>query len=254
MSAFGSTIPVTGLLLGFPGKPSRMGKRTIAARQVLSTTANPILFGAPVVINPTTDTYQSVADFVAAGGAFTGSLFAGVAVAEVQTTYGYPYNPGTAILGSFLQGLMAEAMEEGSITVQFQTAATSTQVSQNPIYIRVALNSAYAAAVVGGYELFSDAAVSTTGTASSGSTALTVASGTGIVVGQIVTGTGIAAGTSVAAVTGTAVTLSQNTTAALSTTAVVFASNQVIPGVVARTTYLDTNNIGEITLKNRVAA
>jgi len=73
-------------------------------------------------------------------------------------------------------------------------------------------------------------AATTTGTASSGSTALTVASGTGIVVGQVVTGTGIPdpsqtgnpSWTVVAAVAGTSVTLSQNTTASLSGTAVNF--------------------------------
>jgi hypothetical protein len=63
---------------------------------------------------------------------------------------------------------------------------------------------------------------STTGTASSGSTALTVASGTGIVLGQEVRGTGIPYLTTVAAVAGTAVTLSQKTTGALSGTAVTF--------------------------------
>jgi hypothetical protein len=61
---------------------------------------------------------------------------------------------------------------------------------------------------------------STTGTASSGSTALTVASGTGIVLGQEVRGTGIPYLTTVAAVSGTAVTLSQPTSSALSSTAV----------------------------------
>lgn len=71
---------------------------------------------------------------------------------------------------------------------------------------------------------------SPTGTASSGSTALTVSSGTGIATGQIVTGTGIAdpsqaghpAWTVVEAVSGTSVTLSQNTTAAISGTTVNF--------------------------------
>lgn len=62
----------------------------------------------------------------------------------------------------------------------------------------------------------------TTGTASSGSTALTVASGTGIVNGQLVVGVGIAPATTVANVSGTSVTLSAATTAALSTTAVSF--------------------------------
>lgn len=63
---------------------------------------------------------------------------------------------------------------------------------------------------------------STTGTATSSSTALVVASGTSIVVGQIVVGTGIPWLTTVTAVAGTSVTLSQNTTAPLSSTAVGF--------------------------------
>ena len=65
-------------------------------------------------------------------------------------------------------------------------------------------------------------AAATTGTASSSSTALTVASGTGIAIGQLVSGTNIAAGTTVANVSGTAVTLSANTTGSLSSTEVVF--------------------------------
>ena len=70
--------------------------------------------------------------------------------------------------------------------------------------------------------LIAAAAATTTGTATAGSTALTVASGTSIAVGQVVVGAGVAPGTTVAAVASTAVTLSQPTTAALSTTAVSF--------------------------------
>ncbi len=66
--------------------------------------------------------------------------------------------------------------------------------------------------------LLTTAAATTTGTASSGSTALTVASGTSIAVGQAVIGTGINPGTLVASVSGTAVTLSQPTIAAVSGT------------------------------------
>ena len=62
----------------------------------------------------------------------------------------------------------------------------------------------------------------TTGTASSGSTALTVASATGIAAGQWVYGAGIASGTTVSSISGTNVTLSIATTAALSSTSVSF--------------------------------
>lgn len=69
------------------------------------------------------------------------------------------------------------------------------------------------------------ATVSTTGSASSGSTALTVASATNLFVGQSVAGTGIAAGTTVAAISGTAVTLSLVTTGVLSGGAVTFSTS-----------------------------
>jgi hypothetical protein len=81
----------------------------------------------------------------------------------------------------------------------------------------------------------------TTGTASNGSTALTVASGTGLGVGQSVNGNGIAAGTVVSAVSGTSVTLSLATTAALSSTPLTF-----IGTVVATTT--GTASTGSATL------
>ena len=55
----------------------------------------------------------------------------------------------------------------------------------------------------------------TTGTATTGSTALTIADATNVAVGDLVYGTGIAAGVTVAAVSGTAVTLSANTSAAI---------------------------------------
>jgi hypothetical protein len=65
--------------------------------------------------------------------------------------------------------------------------------------------------------------VTTTGSASSGSTAFTLtAADTRIIVGMPVSGTGIATGTTVAAVSGTSVTLSANTTAAISTGSVTF--------------------------------
>lgn len=67
------------------------------------------------------------------------------------------------------------------------------------------------------------AQINTTGTASSGSTALTIALGTGTINGQYVYGAGIAPGTTVASGGGTtSIVLSANTTASLSTTPVVF--------------------------------
>lgn len=64
--------------------------------------------------------------------------------------------------------------------------------------------------------------VATTGSATKGSTALTVADPTGIIVGQLVSGTGIAPLTFVIAVDSSVVTLSLGTTAILSSGAVTF--------------------------------
>lgn len=66
------------------------------------------------------------------------------------------------------------------------------------------------------------AAATTTGTASSGSTALTVASATGIVLGQNVVGTGLQPGTQVQKIVGLVITLTLPTTAALAAAAVNF--------------------------------
>lgn len=68
---------------------------------------------------------------------------------------------------------------------------------------------------------------STTGTASSGSTALTVASAVGIAIGQTVQGTNISVSptTIVSNISGTAVTLSQATTGILSVTPITFNEN-----------------------------
>ncbi len=65
-------------------------------------------------------------------------------------------------------------------------------------------------------------AAATTGTASSGSTALIVASGTGLATGQLVIGSGIAPGTFLVSGGGTSWVLSQATISALSSTSLAF--------------------------------
>lgn len=160
MSAFGATIPVTGLNNGFIGQISRTGERVVTSRPVLSTTPNPIPFGAPVVIIPTAgggDSYQSVADFIAGAGVFTAAKFAGVAVREVKTNLSYLAleTLGTPQIGSYAQNEMAEALERGSINVQVNVGAPA---SQGPVYIRIALNGAIPAGVVGGFEAAADGA------------------------------------------------------------------------------------------------
>ncbi len=80
----------------------------------------------------------------------------------------------------------------------------------------------------------------TTGTASNGSTSLTVGSSNGIATGQTVFGAGIAAGTTVSNISGTTVTLSAGSTASLANTQVSFSNltSVVVSGSTATIHYL----------------
>ena len=156
MANFGQTVPITGPLTGFPGKPSRFGKRTVASRQVLSTTPNPIVFGAPVVMVPDSlgGTYQSVADFILGGGTFTAGLFAGVAFAEVNAGLVLNPVPGSLQIGSYAPGDICDVMEEGSLTIQLLNPGTP--VAGGPVYVRKLLNGSVPAGLVGDIEGASD--------------------------------------------------------------------------------------------------
>jgi hypothetical protein len=95
--------------------------------------------------------------------------------------------------------------------------------------------------------------------AAAGQTAITLTA-TGVYVGQVVSGPGVAAGTYVVSGTGTAgsysaIVLSQALTTAITATSPLTFSNLVaLPNVVARTGFVDANNILEITIKSRNAA
>lgn len=88
----------------------------------------------------------------------------------------------------------------------------ATQINANPIFSNFISAQAFVKAAA------------TTITTTSGSTSATVASGTGIAVGQKVIGAGIADGTTVAAVAGTSVTLSVAATATGATVPVTFST------------------------------
>lgn len=260
VTSFGKVIPVTGQDLGFPGNISRIGERVIAARQALATrSTNQIYFGAASVIIPdaTGGTYQSVADFIAqapANAASVATQFAGAAVREVKTMLTYPegQTPGIDLTGFYAPGKIAEILERGSMTVSVTSGAAT---SQAPVFIRTATNAGAAGSAVGDFVAEADAAVATTMGTTSGSANITVASGTGIIVGQFATGVGIPANTVVIAVNGTTVTLSQNATAtAASGVAVSFQGTVQAPNTVFRTGYMDENNFAEITIKVRNAA
>lgn len=251
---FGTTIPVLSLNLGFPGTPSR-GFRQTVARQVLASTPNPIKFGDAVTLIPdsTGGKWQSIADFIAGGGTFAAKLFAGIAQRNVKTNLSYSTlgNVGAPSFGQFAPGSMGEAMEQGSITV---VCNNGQPVASNAIYIRVALDAAIPAGVVGGVEAVADPnPVTTNLTTTNGSASATVASATGITVGMIVTNADVPAGTSVLAIVGTTVTLSANATGGATATAT-FNHLVQVPGVEFRTGVIDENLVAEITMLNRVAA
>lgn len=264
-TSFGQVIPVTGPNIGFPGNVSRFGERVIAARPVIATATKNLNFGDPAVLIPNStanleDSYDSVADFVAAAAANIGlvaAYFAGMSVRNVKTQLTYPagVTPGTQQVGYYSAGQMADVLERGSGTVVLSVGAPK---SQDQVYTRVVLNGAVPAGVIGDYETNPAATdlftVATTLT--EGSTAATVASGANIQVGQPISGPGIAPGTYAAVVAGTAVTLSKAATATFATTGAVltFSNLVALPSVVARTGFVDANNMLEITIKQRQAA
>lgn len=245
-----SVIPVTGLVLGPIGSVSQTDFPLVSPRQVKSTDTNNLAFGEAFVLNAD-NSYSSVKQYIAsnstsalaaliAGTAGTSPVCPiGIAKDSVETNTYYPLQGGTNMpAGSYAPGMMVNGLTRGTISVQVNNGTPAA--ANRFVYLRAVANTAIPAGVVGGIEATADQAA-TTGTASSGSTALTVASGTGILVGQIVTGAGIAPNTTVSAVTGTAVTLSANTTAALSTTAVTFSNLILLPNIVFKTGVLSTD-------------
>lgn len=91
-------------------------------------------------------------------------------------------------------------------------------------------------------------AITTTATASSGGTVLTVTSATGLQVGQAVEGAGIQANSTVTAISGTAVTISLQTLAALSGTNVSF-TGTLTPGI----GYYAAGTEGEVLVRSSVS-
>jgi hypothetical protein len=266
--AFGQTIPVTGPNIGFPGAVSRFGERVIVARQFMPTNVTNVLnFGDPAVQIPNAQggVYTSVADYVAAATANIANVaayFAGMAVREVKTQLVYPnaVTPGVQQLGNYNNLQIAEVMERGSGTINL---AVGTPNAGAQIYTRVVLNTAVTAGTIGDYETnpaATDLFTLTGATAAAaGATAITL-TGTNVFVGQPVSGPGVQPGTYVVSGTGTAgaytaIVLSQALTTAITATSPLTFSNLVaLPNMVARTGYVDSNNVLEITIKIRNAA
>lgn len=263
--AFGQTIPVLGPNIGFQGTVSRFGERVIAARVFQPYTAtNNLNFGDPTVLIPNASGgyFDSVADFVANSAANIGLLasqFAGIAVREVKTMLTYPagQTPGIQQVGYYSAGQMSEVLERGSVTLLI--SVSNSPVAGSQLYTRVVLNAAVPAGTIGDWEVGAPAATdlfTQEATAQTqGSTSVTLASGANTADGQLVSGVGIPAGTYVVSGGGTtAIVLSQAATQTSAANILTFSNLFACPTVVARTGYLDANNMLEATIKVRQAA
>ena len=157
MAPFTQVLPVIGMNNGFVGSFTRTGERVIAARPVLASTPTPIYFGDSVVIVPDSSggTYQSVRDFISGGGTMTAARFAGVSHREVKTQVIFPVTPGVQMTGQYIPGELAEVGERGSMLVACNVGSPQTQ---GAVYLRIALNGAIPAGVVGGFEAAADGA------------------------------------------------------------------------------------------------
>ena len=257
-TSFGQVIPVLGPVLGFPGTNSHLPFTTVVKRPVKSTATLNLAFGEAAVVVPdsTGGTWMSVKDFLktVANVANVAQYLAGFALREVKTNLTYPAGivPGVQQVGYYAPNELAEVMEQSGIIA---TLAYGTPQSNMPAYVRIAANSTLVGTAVGDIEAAADL-VTTTGSISAASATLTVGSGTGIQVGQLVTSAvpAFPDNTYVTVVNSTTITLSQNAFAALSGAAVVFANTLKIPYTVFRTGVVDTNNSVELEILRRNAA
>lgn len=266
LTSFGQVIPVTGPNIGFQGTVSRFGERVIAAREFVPyTSTNNLNFGDPAVIIPNQQGgyYDSVADFIAHATSNIGLLaaqFAGVAVREVKTQLTYPSNvvPGASpMVGLYAANQMAEVLERGSITVLLSVGSPN-QGAQ--VYVRVVANSGVPAGFVGDWETNPAASdlftLASNGSAAAGQAVIPVASTTNVQVGQLVYSPGgQILGYVASFIANTSFTISTNLNVAFASGTVFTLSNLFAPpGVVARTGFVDSNSMLEITLERRYAA
>lgn len=251
-----TVIPVKGLFLGFVGNISNEGFSLRTPRQVNPADTLPIAFGETLVLNAN-NTYSSVKTFIAAGGTIgvnSSGLFTplGIATSNVNINPTYPIQGSNDVLtpgGVFLPGSICDGLVQGTINI---SCNNGTPTAGGNVYLRTVANGAIPAGLVGGLEAVVDPnPVATTGTATINTNALTVASGTGIAVGQGVSGLGIAPYTTVTAVAGTAVTLSLPVTAALSATAVSFSSTVLVNNFKWKTGFLEVDLTAQVTILER---
>ena len=147
-------------------------------------------------------------------------------------------NSATASANSATASQTAQAAAEAA---QAAAASSASAASTSESNSQTSANSAAASALLaaGAFDSFDDkylgtmadsdtaSSASTTGTFSSGGSQITVASASGIEVGQLITGTNIATGTNVIKIDGTTINISEATTGAGSGTSLTFTGHGV---------------------------
>jgi hypothetical protein len=251
-----TVVPVRGLLLGFVGNISNEGYSLRTPRQVNPTDTLSIAFGETFVLNPN-NTYSSVKQFLLNGtGGLSASSPMGIAASNVNI------NPAYNIVGTlnvqtpggvYIPASVMDGLVQGTINV---TCNNGTPVAQGAVYLRTAVNAGVPNGVVGGLEALADPnpVTATTLTTTLNSTAATVSTGTGLVVGMAINNVNVLPGTYIKTIAGTAVTLSQNATASGSAIAATFSASILIPNFAWKTGYLENDTTCQVTILTRTVA
>jgi hypothetical protein len=158
----GFVIPLTGPNSGFPGTVSRNGDELIVNRPLNLNDTLPAAFGDVAVLNPdsTGGTWSSVQSFIAGGGTGANVLaqLAGLFSRNFKVDLTYPtYGASGANVNQYLPGQLADVLERGVMTVQLRVYSTAP-VADGQVFVRVALNGAIPAGVIGGLETAADGA------------------------------------------------------------------------------------------------
>jgi hypothetical protein len=141
--------------LGFPGTYSRNGDTIVFSRVVKTTDAAGPSFGDALVLNGDSagGSFSQLGVFIAAGGAFTPALLAGVCAREVKTSLTWYPNQQ---LGAYAPGEECDCHQRGSVVIRCQKG-TPVCGPSGGVYLRVAANANFPLALVGGWEAEPDA-------------------------------------------------------------------------------------------------
>jgi hypothetical protein len=152
-----TVIPVKGLLLGFVGNISHEGYSLRSSRIVRAADTLSVAFGEAVTIN-TDNSYSSIKSFIAGSGTVTASTPLALAASNVNInpTYNVVGSQGVNMGGGLYRpGDVMDALVQGTMNV---SCNNGTPVAGGTVYIRVALNGAIPAGIVGGLEATTDGA------------------------------------------------------------------------------------------------